>query len=194
MKERASLVVCGLLLGAGVFGPFFCSHQIEAVEGVCSARWTGYSALLSLLFSQSFGPLADLGLVSKRFQMIARRRFGITAALLSLVHFLTIKYRFLTVDLWHMLNESNWLRAGTGAFILMMLLWITSYPRFVKWFRVRNWQALHRFSYVACFFAVVHCVLSPWAQLRYVFILAGIWTVFMVWRLGRWSGLLKPRA
>lgn len=166
-----------------LLGAALCSHDLPVLNEVCEARWTGYGALICLLVSQSCSPLARFGMIASGTRSKARRQFGIAAALLATLHFIVVWKGFLQVEPWSAVEESPWLQAGSGALLLLLLLWLTSYPRLLRVLGIRNWQALHRFAYVATFFALVHAAMSPWVVMSYAFGLWALWLVLLIARI-----------
>lgn len=158
------LVILGLTVAvAGALGGV---PALEVLRGLTIARWTGYGALTFLLLSQAMAPAANLRLVSPRFQAIARRDFGLAAALLAAVHAFWQWRTTLAEHLWTHLEDQVWLQFGLVALILLLVLGATSYPRLVRALRLRVWKPLHRLAYAAAAFACLHVALSPWSDVR----------------------------
>ena len=161
------------------------------VEQVWLARGTGYSALVALLASQSLRPLRRWGIVSPQTHLRWRRRLGILAAFLASGHALLQWFTFLQGDLRQAARETLWLQFGMVAWALLLVLWLTSYPRVVRWLRLRHWQELHRLSYVATLWACLHVLLAPWGTpwLALLFLLFSV--VLLLLRIPHWRRILK---
>lgn len=106
-----------------------------------------------------------------------RRALGITTAWLSAIH--------LAASLSGPLNRAwtaawSWprYRAGMVALVLLLVLFATSFP---KWVRVREWKALHRLVYPAALLVVAHVAQLSMAWLALA--LAGTVAILLVLRL-----------
>jgi DMSO/TMAO reductase YedYZ heme-binding membrane subunit len=141
----------------------------------------GWGALTFLVLSQAMSPAARLRLISPALQAMGRRDLGITAAILATLHAL---FSWIVVYRGHLLEElanTPWLEAGLAAWVLLLLLWVTSYPRLVSGLRLRAWKSLHHLSYVALALTWVHLFDSPWAQ-RWVVEILGL-LILSLWLL-----------
>ena len=136
------------------------------VQEVWNARFSGYAALAALLLSQAMSPLRRLGLVSALTHLRWRRRWGILAALLASVHGLLQWLTYLRGGLRDSARETLWLQFGLVSWALLLALWLTSYPKLVRWLRVRHWRELHWLAYVATWWAGLHVLLAPWSDPR----------------------------
>ena len=83
------------------------------------------------------------------------------------------------------LEKRRFIQVGLLAWILLLLLTVTSPQRILRWMGGKNWQRLHRLIYLAGFAAVVHYwwlvkkgVLEPWKDTAVLFFLLGIRLVF----------------
>lgn len=176
------------LCGGGILlsiGGAWCSRGgLDAVGDVAASRWLGWGALTFLLLSQAMSPAARLRLIGPAAQAIGRREFGIAAAILASLHAL---FGWVVVYRGHFLEElanTPWLEAGLASWLLLLLLWATSYPRLVSRLRLRAWKSLHHLAYVALALAWVHLFDSPWA-LRWVvellgFVILSLWLLRLV--------------
>lgn len=132
------------------------------------ARGTGWVALVSLALAVSATPLARVADrlwpergVGRELPAL-RRAFGITAALLALVHTAIALGGWLG-GAWAAVLSWAYLRAGLVAVLVLVVLLVTSFPPLVQRLRVRLWKPLHRLAYVAVLLVFQHLVLSPFA-------------------------------
>jgi sulfoxide reductase heme-binding subunit YedZ len=63
-------------------------------------------------------------------------------------------------------------RAGATAWLILLLLALTSFPALVKRIGLRGWKELHRLAYVALACAVWHALLQPYAAETWILGLA----------------------
>jgi len=106
------------------------------------------------------------GGISAQNHILWRRRLGINAACLSSLHALIAWRTLLAGYVLAPFRETLWITWGLGAWLVLLLLWLTSYPRWVRWLRVTQWQQLHRLAYPAALMAVLHALLAPWSNPR----------------------------
>lgn len=190
--KRQRLVFRALCWGGALFsisGALWNQRGLEAVGDVTAARWMGWGALTFLVLSQAMSAAARLRLISPLAQAVGRRELGITGAALATLHTL---FSWIVVYRRHLLEElanTPWLEAGLAAWLLLLLLWVTSYPRLVIGLRLRIWKSLHHLAYVATALAWVHLFDSPWAQ-RWVVEVLGL-LILCLWLL-RLVPLPKP--
>jgi sulfoxide reductase heme-binding subunit YedZ len=138
---------------------------------------TGYGALGALVLSLAVTPLSRLAAFLGRPlpgapATAGRRVLGITAAVLAAVHGLLAMATYLQWQ-WSTVWQWPYLRAGAVAVGILLLLLVTSFPRWVALLRLRLWKPLHRLAYVAAFLAFQHLLLAPFAGERLVLGLAG---------------------
>ena len=146
-----------------------CSRIPWAMEReLLAIRATGYGALGALFLALSTTPAIRLLrlLAPARTRAPAllpfRRSFGITSAVLALLHAGLSLATYLR-PAWAAVPERAHLRAGLVALAIPAALLVTSFPRLVAGLRVRLWKQLHRLAYVAALFVFQHMMLSPFA-------------------------------
>ncbi|CAN0456416.1 unnamed protein product, partial [Phaeothamnion confervicola] len=130
-------------------------------------QWTGYGSLAYLVASQLLHPLARFGIVDAGLQVYTRRKLGVTAAALATMHFFICVTGYLRLNLVSEADDSPWLQSGLAAWIVLLALWLTSYPWVTKKLRLRLWKPLHRLTYLALLLSLIHLFLSPWAVHRW---------------------------
>jgi DMSO/TMAO reductase YedYZ heme-binding membrane subunit len=127
---------------------------------------TGWAAAGALLLSLSIRPAGALiGRLWRRRVSVApwRRLSGMTAAALATLHASIAATTYLAGALDHVFAIA-WLRAGASALLVLLALWLTSFPRVVRALRIQHWKALHRLAYVAGLLVFQHALLSPFAS------------------------------
>jgi sulfoxide reductase heme-binding subunit YedZ len=110
-----------------------------------------------------------------------RRALGLLAACTALLHFevamwtspLSIAEQF----------EDATLRFGFGAFLVLVLLALTSFPGVVTSLKLRSWKELHRLAYVAWICALLHGLFAPYAWIRGLCAIAAVVLTLAVLRL-----------
>jgi DMSO/TMAO reductase YedYZ heme-binding membrane subunit len=188
MRLLSLIGILMILLGA-----WHADRGLAVLAEVSVSQWTGYGALVFLMLSQAMRPLRRLGLVGSRVQAAGRRDFGIAAALVATLHLLWGWQRYLHGNLLDTLGYTPWVQAGMTAWILLLLLWLTSYPRVVRWTRVRLWKPLHWFAYLALGLAWLHLAISPWSSPAWARGLGCLIVLLWMFRLPRHLLSLSPR-
>ncbi len=159
------------------------------------AKISGYAALACLVVSQWISPACGIMALVKRpvaapLQYHLRRDFGVAAALLALVHGSVMGLTFFSGTGWQAIAQKPWIQSGAMAALILLVLWATSYPRVVRWLRLRVWKSLHRMAYVAVGLILFHAISAPHAfvgLLQWVAIAVALsWCVrFALWCLGQ---------
>jgi sulfoxide reductase heme-binding subunit YedZ len=170
-RSLAARVVLGLSVAAlAVVGLLLRSQggSWDPTRVLWLARGTGWTAAGALLLSLSATPA---GVLVARLRPRAnlspwfatfRRAFGIAAALLAMLHAVTILSTYLR-GAWAAVLSFSYLRAGLMALLILTAMLFTSFPSLVKRLRVRLWKPLHRLGYLAALLVLVHLLLSPYA-------------------------------
>ena len=133
------------------------------------ARASGWLACGALLLSLTMSPLGRLvvRLSSGRVRMGAfiayRRAFGIVSAAAASIHAVAVLGTYLW-NSWAAVIDRAYLRSGLLAWIILLVLLATSFPRLNRALELRGWKELHRLAYVAGALALHHLLLSPFAS------------------------------
>jgi methionine sulfoxide reductase heme-binding subunit len=148
---------------------FSASGDSDAYSAaVAGARALGYHALVFLSAALCVSPLRRW--LPRR--AVLRRALGLAAAGSALLHgAVGLGTSPLT---WTEQLADPQLRFGIGAFIVLVLLGLTSFPRLVAALRLRSWKELHRLAYVAWICALLHGLLSPYAWMYGLLALAAV--------------------
>lgn len=165
--------------------------SLVVLQQMWLCRLSGYAALLLLLGSQSLAPARRLGRVSAKTQLRWRRRLGIYAALFASLHLLIAWRTFLGGWLLEPLRETIWTQLGLAAWCLLLLLWLTSYPRMVRLLRIHSWTNLHKLAYAATALALLHALLAPWSNPQIHLGLLIFWSGLLVLRILPLPPILK---
>jgi len=131
---------------------------------------TGRFALIFLLLTLACTPLS----VMFRYRGISglRRTLGLYSFFFAALHLLIyvgLDYGFAWRLIWQSLSEKRFIIAGMSAFVILLLLALTS---FRWWMRAlgKNWKRLHRLVYPAALLVVLH---YAWAKKGDIFRLQG---------------------
>ena len=151
------LVAGGSLMTAFAIMLFVRGDSDAYSDNVALARGLGYLAFVLLSAALCVSPLGRWLRESSKL----RRALGLAAAGWALFH--------AEVGLWSsplsvsvQLDDPQ-LRFGFGALAVLGLLAVTSFPGAVRALKLRSWKELHRLAYVAWICALLHGLLSPYA-------------------------------
>ncbi len=153
----------GLLIGS--LAPL-CTILVRAYRGTLAAdpiaealNQLGLLALIFLTASLASTPLKVL--FGWKWPLRVRRMLGLLCFFYATLHLLTYalldragQWRTFLEDL----GKRPFITIGFFAWLLLLPLAITSTDRSVKRLGFRSWKLLHRLSYVAAGFAVIHFV------------------------------------
>jgi len=86
------------------------------------------------------------------------------AAVLAAGHALIASAHVLAWE-WRLLLVAPYLRAGLVALLVLLLLYLTSWPRIVSALRLADlWRRIHVLVHACWALIVVHVLFAPWAQ------------------------------
>jgi sulfoxide reductase heme-binding subunit YedZ len=131
---------------------------------------TGKTALVFLLLSLACTPLSSL--FGWKRVLKVRRTLGLYAFWFAVVHltiFIGFDYGLDLNLLWLELTQKRYVWVGAGAFSILTLLAITSYPYWMKRLG-KNWRRLHRLVYLAGILVITH---YAWSKKGDIFSLQG---------------------
>lgn len=87
--------------------------------------------------------------------------------------------------MWDDLKKRPFIQVGLGAWVILLLLALSSPQRVLRWMGGKNWGRLHRLIYLAAVLTVVHFwwlvktgVRSPWKDTAVLSVLLGIRLLF----------------
>lgn len=131
-------------------------------------RGTGWVALAALALALCATPVARLSSWLGRAPRAAdvtrwRRALGVTSAAVAALH-ATITLGTYLDGSWEIVPDWPYLRAGLAALLILLSLWITSYPRVVRALGLKLWKELHRLAYVAGLLVLQHVWLGPFGD------------------------------
>ena len=154
--------------------------------------------IIMLLICLSFTPLKNVTGYARLGKF--KRTFGLQAFYYATVHvinFFWIDYGFNWKVILRLFGEKWFLWAGLPAFIILLILAITSLKK-LKILLGKKWKPLHRYVYLAGVLVVIHYILSVKAGLSLAnansikpYIAAAILTILLIARLPfrRWLAL-----
>ena len=131
---------------------------------------TGKTALIFLMLSLSCTPLSSL--FGWRQLIKVRRLPGLYAFGFALGHLFIFSVLDYSLDLkllWVELTQKRYVWVGAGAFSILFVLTVTSFPYWMKLLG-KNWKRLHRLVYLAGILVVIH---YGWAKKGDIFRLQG---------------------
>lgn len=141
-------------------------------------QWALYYLLLNLLLgaliSYSFKFPKFL-----RFLLINRRWLGVTTFFYLIFHFvLYLVLEGFEKQAFTQIIEKNYLILGTSAWLILLVLTLTSNNISVRSLGARNWKRLHRLVYLASALITIHVLLIEKADLiKYGILFAVLWTL-----------------
>ncbi len=144
-----------------------------------SNRFTGDWALRILLATLSVSPLV---LITRMKGLLVFRRmlglFSFFYAGLHIVSYVALDKLFLWAEIWADIVKRSYITVGMVAFVLMLLLALTSNQAAIKRLGGRQWQRLHKLVYLAAGLVIIHFIMMrkglQYEPLVYGFILCGL--------------------
>lgn len=179
-----ALALGAFLLGSAYAALFVTGDSDAYSTVIAQTRALGYASFLLLSAALCVSPFARW--IRERAQL--RRALGLAAAAMTFIHAL-LAVTSSPLCLADQLADAR-LRFGFGAFAVLCVLAITSFPRVVSWSRLRSWKELHRLVYVAWICALLHGLLSPYAWLRGLCVIAAS---VLILAILRWLPRVRSR-
>ncbi|MSQ44338.1 MAG: sulfoxide reductase heme-binding subunit YedZ [Chloroflexi bacterium] len=127
---------------------------------------TGTAALVCLVLSLAVTPLSGIG--RQAWMVPLRRPLGLYAFFYASLHMATFAGLDYGLDwrlIWNTVLEKRYIVAGTGAFVSMLPLALTSTRGWQRRLGPR-WRKLHRLAYLAAILAVIHFLWLVKADIR----------------------------
>ncbi len=118
---------------------------------------TGFTALVFLLVSLSATPMRRLTGVAQFTRL--RKPLGLWAfayAVLHMLCYLVFDQSLLWGEILNDIIKRPYITVGFAAFLILLVLAVTSPTRVMKRLGGKRWQKLHRLAYVAAVLAVFH--------------------------------------
>jgi sulfoxide reductase heme-binding subunit YedZ len=189
---RPSLVVGGIVpaivlvvrLLTGTLG----ANPAEELE-----HSTGFTALVFLLTSLSATPMRRLTGIAQFTRL--RKPLGLWAfayALLHMLCYLVFDQSLLWGEILNDIVKRPYITVGFAAFLILLVLAITSPKGMMKRLGGKRWQQLHRLAYVAAVLAVFHFLWLVKLDITRPAIAAAVLVVLLVLR--RTAGVVPPTA
>jgi len=180
----ASLIPLCRLVWLGYFDQLG-ANPIELIT-----RSLGTWTLVFLLITLSITPLRNLSGWSWLIKL--RRMAGLFAFFYALLHFITfiwLDHFFDLAAIFKDVVKRPFITIGFTAFILLILLAITSTNAMMKKLGGKRWQQLHKLVYVVAIFAVIHYWWLVKKDITQPLIYAGILSVLLGYRI--WKAKLS---
>ena len=147
---------------------------------------TGDWTLILILTTLSITPLRKL---TKQYWLIGvRRMIGLFAFFYGCLHFTTYIWLDKSFDVHEMIKDvykRPFITAGFTAFVLLIPLALTSTKGWIRRLG-KNWQRLHRLTYVTGIAAVIHYIWLVKADLRKPLQYAFVLGVLLLYRVVVW--------
>jgi methionine sulfoxide reductase heme-binding subunit len=189
---RPSLVVGGIVpaivlvvrLLTGTLG----ANPAEELE-----HSTGFTALVFLLTSLSATPIRRLTGIAQFTRL--RKPLGLWAfayALLHMLCYLVFDQSLLWGEILNDIVKRPYITVGFAAFLILLVLAVTSPKGMMKRLGGKRWQQLHRLAYVAAVLAVFHFLWLVKLDITRPAIAAAVLVVLLVLR--RPVGVVPPTA
>jgi sulfoxide reductase heme-binding subunit YedZ len=118
---------------------------------------TGFTALWLLLASLSATPLRNLTGWAAFTRL--RKPLGLWAFFYAAVHlscYLVFDQSLLFGEIWYYIRKRPYITVGFSAFLILLVLAVTSPNRVMRWLGGKRWLAIHRTVYVAGALGVLH--------------------------------------
>ena len=183
MTERRRLrraLLAALLLAVAVMAYVFASEEWIPARNLLLARASGWLALIALIAGLSVRPFGRV----LRSATVWRRSLGICTAFFTTLH-VVVSFVGPLRDAWQSAFSWKYLLFGVLGYVVLLLLFGTSFPRANRVLRVRHWRVLHRLVYAAAFFVAAHIVLSPWGDVVVKSAAAALLGSLLLYRLRR---------
>ena len=181
-----SLVPLALLLWDGFYGNLG-ANPIEFF-----LRTTGVLALVFLFITLSVTPLRKHFGWNNLIKF--RRMLGLYAFFYGFLHLITysvfdksLSVSAIASDVW----ERPFIAVGMFSFFLLIPLAVTSTNQMIKRLGGKNWQKLHRLTYVVAIGGVVHFWMIVKSDITYPFLFALVLAVLLGYRI--YSAYEKPK-
>jgi sulfoxide reductase heme-binding subunit YedZ len=152
-----SLLWLGCLLPAGWLVRGLASGDLGADPVKTLTHTTGLTALVILLLTLAITPVRRFTASTALGPL--RRPFGLFAFAYATVHFLIyalFDHRLQVAEIAADIAEHPWVLVGFAAFLILLVLAVTSPAVAVRRLGGRRWTRLHRLVYLAALLAVLH--------------------------------------
>jgi sulfoxide reductase heme-binding subunit YedZ len=151
---------------------------------------TGYVTLVLILINLILGTM--LAFWKRwptwwRWIFSERRSVGIASGCYAILHFLSYlgKEGFQS-KAWSQLYTKIYLTMGLSAFVIVVILLLTSNDLSIRLMKMWRWRRLHRLIHVACIFILAHLFLIEKANLALLALLTLPLVPFQLYRLFRY--------
>jgi methionine sulfoxide reductase heme-binding subunit len=160
---------------------------------------TGFVTITLLLLNLWLG--VAIFMFKGRFKFLRwwfqrRRSLGVAAAIYVILHFLAyLAQEGFARQAWEQIRDKTYLTVAFGAFIILMLMLMTSNDFSVKKLGFKNWKRLHRFVHFASLLILVHVLLIEKANIPLLLAITVPIIPFQLWRFFEFGKnyLKRPR-
>lgn len=185
-----------ILIHLGCFLPFVWLSYVLAIgdETALGAdpikeieHFLGYTAII--IFCVMFVLGIVLQLLNKNQYQILRRPLGLWAFAWALLHVASYLFLELNLELNLFVSElanRPYLILGAIAFIILLIMAMTSLPQIKQWLGKR-WFTVHQFAYVAIVCAFIHYYWSVKSLTLSPIVIGIVVAIIVAWKyLGKW--------
>jgi sulfoxide reductase heme-binding subunit YedZ len=172
----------GSLIPLGVLIWSYLNDQLTADPIRATLLRTGKTALILLILSLACTPANRL--LGFKSALKVRRALGLYAFLYAAIHFFVfigLDYGFDLKLLEGALLEKRYALVGLAAFLILLLLAITSTKGWMKRLGQR-WEKLHQWVYLAALLVIVHFVWLVKADIREPLLYGAVVVLLLVFR------------
>jgi sulfoxide reductase heme-binding subunit YedZ len=154
---RPALVVGGIIPGIVITMRLFAGEGDYVNPAEALERATGFTALWFLLSSLAATPLRRLTKASAFTRL--RKPLGLWAWAYATVHlfcYLWFDQGFLWGEIWYDILKRPYVTVGFSAFLILLVLAVTSPTTAQKRLGGKRWKAIHQMVYIAGALGVLH--------------------------------------
>jgi sulfoxide reductase heme-binding subunit YedZ len=179
-RPRAARIVLAILaLGAACVVMIGVRQPYAPLRTWAVVRALGWLASGCLVGALAVTPLQRV--LRSPLLPALRRSLGLAAASCGAIH--ATAALFGLPGLAASVLSLPWLRAGLAAFLLLVLLFITSFAAPLRRLRLQHWKELHRLIYPAALCVAVHALLGPFGTPAFELALAACVVLLLALRI-----------
>lgn len=171
-RRRLAIALGGVCVGVACSFLWARGRGWEPARALALCRATGWVGAVSLLLTLLASPLARVAPGVRQW----RRPLGLATAFAATLHAFASLFGPLE-DAWRAAWSWPSFRSGLVAWIVLLVLALTSWSRVIRVLHLRHWKELHRLVYVVALLVGLHVLGSSdapvWAGVALVALLAG---------------------
>jgi len=182
MLRTRIILISGLLVAFVLLLAF--QHDFGPQREIYIIQKTGQLAVLCLFLTLMKSPVTKLivrttmASVDTKKSGEIRSGLGISTAIFASAHAIFVCWSGFIPDFLSLITEPQW-RNGLSALIILLVLAASSFSKIKQAGRITLWKPLHRLSYAAMLFSVLHIFISPYLDILTLISLA-VMIIFLV--------------